>query len=132
MTEPTLQTAEEVEAAETAERNALMSELGKHGLTPPKRAGLERLRNMLANHLTAKAQSDEILRAQAAERAAKVKDIVACRVTKAGDQKISRGIHIPGRGDLRYSWKETFRTERSIADALEARNFVEIEDATPA
>ena len=132
MTEPTLQTAEEVEAAQTAERNALLAELGKYGLSPHKRSGIPKLREMLTNHLAAKAQSDEIIKAQAAANAVRVKDVVRVRVTKAGDQKVSRGIHIPGKGDLRYSWKEVFSTERSIAAELEARNFVEIEDAPAA
>ena len=133
MTEPTPEMAEEVEAAQAAERKALLAELANYGLTAPrKKASNEQLREMLTNHIAAKAQADEILKAQAAAEKVKIRDMVTCRITKAGDQKISRGIHIPGKGDLRFAWQEKIQVERAIAEQLEAKHYVEIEDAAPA
>ncbi len=133
MTEQTPETADEVETARLEERKALLTELAKYGLTAPrKKASNEQLREMLVNHVAAKAQADEILRAQKAADAVKSRDMVTATVTKAGDQKISRGVHIPGKGDLKFAWKEKIKVERSIAEALEARYFVEIDDAAPA
>ena len=130
MTEPTPQMAEEVEIAKAEERKALLAELAHHGLTAPrKKASNEALREMLTNHVAAKAQADEIIKAQKAAEAVREKDMVTCTVTKAGDQKLSRGIHIPGKGDLRYSWREKISVERSVAEGLEARHYVEIDDA---
>ena len=77
----------------------------------------------------AKKQADEILREQAKITAAIPKNEVLCRVTKKGDQKLSKGVHVPGKGDLRYSWRDTVMIDRRAANELEERGYVEIEDA---
>lgn len=51
---------------------------------------------------------------------------VEVRVLKAGDNKISKGIHIPGVGDLCYKQGDHLTLPRDAAKQLEARGFVEI------
>lgn len=51
---------------------------------------------------------------------------VEVRVLKAGDNKISKGIHIPGVGDLCYKHDDRLTLPREAAKQLEARGFVEI------
>ena len=131
MTEPTLQTAEEVDTANAAKRAQLMAKAGALGLTGfRKNISLEGLEEAIQRHLDAKKQADEILAEQAKITAAIPKNEVKCRITKKGDQKLSKGIHVPGKGDLRYSWKDEVNIDRKAAMELEERGFVEIEDAT--
>lgn len=59
-------------------------------------------------------------------------EVVTCRVLKNGDGKISMGVHLAGVGDAFYEKGEEFDIERSIADELEDRGFVEIKDAPKA
>ena len=55
---------------------------------------------------------------------AKSDDEVSCRVTKKGDGQVFRGDASEGT----YSKGDTFSVDRKIADNLEDRGFVEIED----
>ena len=130
MTEPTLQTAEEVEAIATAERTKLLTEAGSLGLTGfRKNISTAALGELIQRHKDAKKQADAILAEQAKITAAIPKNEVLCRVTKKGDQKLSKGVHIPGKGDLCYGWKDTVMIDRRAANELEERGYVEIEDA---
>lgn len=76
---------------------------------------------------------NEELRKRAARQAAKEAvrmrepEIVTVRVLPLGADKISMGEHIAGIGELHYERGETFQVERSIAEALEARGFAEIQ-----
>ncbi|CAB4198906.1 hypothetical protein UFOVP1333_6 [uncultured Caudovirales phage] len=131
MTEQTPGTAEEVEAIATAERTKLLTEAGSLGLTGfRKNVSAAALEELIQRHKDAKKQADAILAEQAKISAAIPKNEVMCRVTKKGDQKLSKGIHIPGKGDLRYGWKDEVSIDRKAAHELEERGFVEIEDAT--
>lgn len=65
-----------------------------------------------------------------------VDDMVKCKVTKHGDGKISTGVRAPSGtvdedgaavGDLMHEKGDVIETRRSIAEALEARHYVEIE-----
>ncbi len=130
MTEPTLQTAEEVEAIATAERTKLLTEAGSLGLTGfRKNISTAALGELIQRHKDAKVQADAIVAEQLKERAKIPIDMVMCRVTKKGDNKISKGIHEPGKGDKRYAWRDNVMVDRKIAAELEDRGFVEIEDA---
>jgi hypothetical protein len=51
---------------------------------------------------------------------------VKVRVTKAGNAKVSMGIHVEGVADACYEWKEEPSFPKDVAEALEARGFVEI------
>jgi len=129
MTEPTLETADEVEAVSTAERNKLLAEAGSLGLTGyRKNISTAALGELIQRHKDSKKQADAILAEQAKISAAIPKNEVLCRITKKGDQKLSKGIHIPGKGDLRYGWKDELRIDRKAARELEERGFVEIEE----
>lgn len=133
MTEQTPETAEEVEAIETARRNKLLTEAGSLGLTGfRKNISTGALEELIQRHKDAKKQADAILAEQAKITAAIPKNEVLCRITKKGDKKLSKGVHVPGKGDLRYEWKDTVMIDRKAAAVLEERGFVEIEDATAA
>lgn len=51
---------------------------------------------------------------------------VSVRVLRAGEGKISKGVHVPGVGDLTYKQGDTLELLRRSAAELEARGFVEI------
>lgn len=53
--------------------------------------------------------------------------IVKARVTKMGGDKISTGQHLPQLGDELYAFGEVIELQKSNAEALEARGFVEIQ-----
>lgn len=79
-----------------------------------------------------RAEQDAKLREKAARQAAKVaKDpepivMVQCRVMKAGDGKISTGLHVAGIGEVHYERDETFPAEQATATGYEDRGWVEI------
>ncbi len=50
------------------------------------------------------------------------------RVTKVGDGQISTGEYLPGHGNLTYSKGDKFQHPRPLAEQLEERHYVEIED----
>lgn len=54
---------------------------------------------------------------------------VEIRVTKKGDGKLSKGIHVPGVGDLTHPQGAMLKMSKHIAEELEERGFVEIQDA---
>jgi hypothetical protein len=54
---------------------------------------------------------------------------VEVRVTKKGDNKLSKGIHVPGVGDLRHKHGAVLKMAKHLALELEDRGFVEIQDA---
>jgi hypothetical protein len=58
--------------------------------------------------------------------------MVSCRVLPLGDGAISAGRHVDGIGELTYERGETFAAAGDIAQALEARGFVEILPEAPA
>lgn len=66
--------------------------------------------------------------ASAADVATPEDPVVICRVLKAGDGKISTGVHGNRGGEELYEFKEEFAVAKSIALALEARHYVEIQD----
>lgn len=53
--------------------------------------------------------------------------VVTVRVLKLGADKISTGLHMAELGDEFFAQGEVFEIARSIADALEAKGFVEIQ-----
>ena len=67
-----------------------------------------------------------------AEASAINNDRVMVRITKLGDGEVSTGEHIPGEGDLMHEKGDIVSMPRQIAEALEVRGFVEIEDEKPA
>lgn len=76
-----------------------------------------------------------IPRAKATETAPEVEQrevlqpgYVWVRVTKAGDGQISTGEYLPGHGNLTYSRGDRFQHPRPLAEVLEERHFVEIDD----
>lgn len=75
--------------------------------------------SMMGKHMT-----EQVMRRKAAEVAEAGK--VEVRVLKAGDNKISKGIHIPGVGDLRYKAGDRMTMARESAVQLEALGRVEI------
>lgn len=58
--------------------------------------------------------------------------VVTVRVLPMGDGKISMGKHAAGIGEAHYDKGETFGVGEDIAQALEARGFVEIQDEADA
>ncbi|MFA6043624.1 MAG: hypothetical protein WC718_01455 [Phycisphaerales bacterium] len=56
-------------------------------------------------------------------------ETVTCRVLKAGDGRISMGVHIASIGDAFYEKGETFQAPIDLATGLEDRGYVEIQDA---
>lgn len=75
----------------------------------------------------------EELRARAARQAARNMNVeakeesVQARVTKMGDGKVSMGIHAAPYGDAYHEHGETLTLPASVAEALEARGYVEIQ-----
>lgn len=64
------------------------------------------------------------------EDAVEQKGHVSMRVLKAGDGKISKGVHVPGVGDLKYKQGDVIDGAKAhLAAQLEDRGFVEILDA---
>lgn len=76
-------------------------------------------------------------RKRAARQAVKALDepqpaeMAQCRVLPMGDGRVSMGQHAAGIGEVHYEKGEVFSVAREIAEALEARGFVEIQDAAP-
>lgn len=119
----------EIPTVEETERAALLQEAASLGLVIDKRRGNDAIREHIVRHRVAKAQAMAVVNAQEAIRAAEKPADVTVRITKLGHNRISRGIHIPGKGDLYFAWKETAVFERPVAEALEAKGFVEIDEA---
>lgn len=81
----------------------------------------------------AKAEADAQAKRDAARRMvagagpAVPSKLVTVRVMKLGHDKISMGQHVGGFGDAYYERGDSFAVAQDIAEALEARGFVEIE-----
>lgn len=127
MTEQTPQAAEEVEAAAAERMKALLMEAGALGIKGlRKNASEETIKQAIQR------KHDELHQAAAMKAAAERKrnekpvEMVQARILKAGDGKISAGIHIPGRGDVYHERGTVLTLERSIALGLEARGYVEL------
>jgi len=127
MTEQTPQAAEEVEAAAAERMKALLMEAGALGIK-----GLRKNASEETIKLAIQRKRDEMIQEAAMKAAAERKrnekpiETVQARILKAGDGKISAGIHIPGRGDVYHERGTVLTLERSIANGLEARGYVEI------
>lgn len=116
----------EREAAEAAE--ALQAAAKEAGVDPLKLAsnfGPGRMERAAA--LAAKEEIERHERAREAVEAP-VTHGVMVRVLKAGHNKIAMGIHVPAVGDANYPRGARFRAPRRVAEALEDRGLVEIED----
>lgn len=123
------------QTAEEIEHDALMAEADRLRISSviPKKASVEAIREHIERHMAAKSQEQQILAAQAAQKAAAGPvDMVRARVLKMGDGKISRGIHIPGKGDLKHAFGEIITVERKIAVDLENRGYAEIQNVSAA
>lgn len=76
--------------------------------------------------------ADEAAKKRAARQAAKVEvaqvepEKVTVRVLKAGNEKISMGVHVAGIGEAHYEHGETFVVALPIAEELEERGYVEV------
>jgi acylphosphatase len=127
MTEQVLETAEEVERKAQEARKLLLAEAGALGVT-----GIRKNASDESIRIAIQRKRDEIMQAAAIKAAEqKIKatvpvDTVSVRVLKAGDNRISTGIHIPGKGDLFHQRGTVLVMPKPQADALEARGFVEI------
>ena len=127
MTEQTLQSAEEVENQAAERMKTLLMEAGALGIKGlRKNASEETVKQAIQR------KRDEIFQEAATKAAAERKrnekpvETVQARILKAGDGKISTGIHIPGRGDVFHERGAILTLEKSIAAGLEARGYVEI------
>jgi hypothetical protein len=78
------------------------------------------------------AEKEEAARKRAARQAAKSSvqqapdEVVQVRVLPMGADKISMGEHVAGIGEAHYERGEEFSVNRPIAEALQARGYVEI------
>ena len=124
-----IQAADAVETEKEELKKALRKEAIEVGLHVDKRWSVERLTEEIGRKHTEAAQIKAVTRAQAEIKTASAVDQVTARVLPMGNLKISRGIHIPGKGDLKFATGDTITTDRTIAEALQAKGFVEIQGA---
>jgi hypothetical protein len=117
--------AAQKETAEAAERAAAQREAVQLGEMKVPSAGPTNKARSAADHEAA--ERAPILKARRAVDGEESDPVVQCRITKKGDGKVSTGQHAGGIGEAYYLWKETPSFPRSIAKALEERDFVEIE-----
>jgi len=127
MTEQTLQSAEEVENQAAERMKALLMEAGALGIK-----GMRKNASEETVKLAIQRKRDELFQEAAIKAATERKrnekpiEMLQARILKAGDGKISTGIHIPGKGDVFHERGTVLTLERSIALGLEARGYVEI------
>ena len=126
-----LAAAEAIEIEKEETRKALHKEAIEIGLKVDKRWGNDKLLEEIGRKHTELAQIKAVTNAQAEIKSATATDTVVCRILPLGHAKISKGIHIPGVGDLCYKTGDTMTAERSSAERLEKRGFVEIKNADP-
>ena len=67
--------------------------------------------------------------ANAADIMARENPTVSVRILKAGDGKVSNGVHHPRGGDELYEFGDIVELPKDIAEQLEARHLVEIQEA---
>jgi len=124
--------AQTVEAQET-ERQELRRQLEKEaievGLKVGKRWSDEKLIEEIGRKHIEIAQQTAVTNAKREIKSASDTDIVRVRILPMGNDKISRGVHIPGKGDLFYKAGDTMNVERQIAEVQQARGLVEIQNA---
>lgn len=113
------------EAAEAAERAAAQRQAVQLGEMKVPNAGPTNKTRSAADH--EEAARAPIIAARRAVAGEEADPLVQCRITKKGDGRVSTGQHAAGIGEAYYLWKETPSFPLSIAKALEARDFVEIE-----
>lgn len=115
---------------EEDERKLLMEQAARLGITNviPPRANNESIREKINSHLEAKKQMQAVIDEQDRRRAKEPpKSYVSLRVLKLGDGKISKGVHVPGIGDIFYDRNDVIpNVELSIAQGLEERGYGEI------
>lgn len=73
------------------------------------------------------ADRERILSARRVVKGEEAEPMVECRITRKGDGRVSTGQHASGVGEAYFLKGERPRFPLSIAKALEARDFVEIE-----
>lgn len=132
---PTPEPIMTTQTPEEAEYEGLMAQADKLRISRTFKKGIsaEGIREAIERHMAAGGQAKLILEAQAADKAAKgPADMVSVRVLKLGDNKISKGVHIPGAGDLRFRFGEIVKFDRKIALDLEGRGYAEIQDVVSA
>lgn len=115
---------------EEAEKRMLMErcmQVGIAHLIPP-RANPDSIRDILGRHMAEKAQKAAAEEATARIRARGAQEkFVTMRVLPLGDNKISRGIHVPGFGDEMYERGDIIENvPLSTAQAHQANGMGEI------
>lgn len=116
----------ETALARNHERRTILQEAAKLGFD----VGSQDFQRMSNEEILAKladAYGERARRLTAAE--ARPMGKVRVRVLKAGHDRISKGVHIPGMGDLKYAHGDEVTLPRGSAQALEDRGFVEIFEA---
>jgi hypothetical protein len=125
--EPTLEAIDAAAIEKEETRKALLKEAIEIGLKVDKRWSNDKLLEMIGNKRTEEAQVQAVTQAKAQIKSATATDTVSARVLPMGNGKISKGIHIPGKGDLTYNTGDTLTTERTLAEGLQNKGFVEIQ-----
>jgi hypothetical protein len=105
---------------EAAMRAEIMAEAHKAGMDLDELKGkpVDEVLNLIGKHI-----GEQATRKDAEANVAPGK--INVRVLKAGDNKISKGIHVPGVGDLRYKHNDTLKVTRQAFAVLEGKGFVE-------
>lgn len=112
-----------------AERNELLAQVNTLGIAMalPKNPSNETIRATIENHVANKAAAQAILDEQDRQAAEKGPlKMVKVRILPMGSGKLSRGVHIPSKGDSRFMYGETPDLEFSVAQENVARGYVEI------
>ena len=122
-------TAEAIEQERDETRKALHKEAIEVGVKIDKRWSNERLLEEISRKHIELAQQKAVTNAQAELKTAAHTETVSARILPMGNNKISKGIHIPGKGDIKYQTGDTMNCERALAEGLQARGFVEIQNA---
>lgn len=115
---------------EEDERRALLEQAARLGIARDLRPGLNNdgIRERISAKMAEQAAIQAVVEAQEQRRASKpVEPKVTIRVLPMGDRKISKGIHIPGEGDLKYAYGDMIvDMPLSIAKAHHANGYAEI------
>lgn len=101
-------------------RKEVMAEAHKAGMDLEDLKGrpIDQVLSMIGKHMSEKAVRQSANVAEAGR--------VEVRVLKKGDNQISKGIHVPGVGDLCYKAGDHLTVTREAAGQLEERGYVEI------
>lgn len=115
--------------AQEAERNDLLAQVNELGIAMalPKNPSNDAIRATIQNHVAAKAAAQAILDEQDRQAAlAGPAEMVKVRILPMGSGKLSRGVHIPAKGDSTYMYGESAILELAVAQANVALGYVEI------